>query len=534
MPVLSSGLQPSSERFAANRAALQALLNEIASIRAISRSGGGERARALHRSRGKMMPRERIHRLLDIGSAFMEVGDLAGYELYKDAVPSGAIVTGIGMVSGRLCMIMANDSTVKGGTYYPITIRKQIRAQTIARENALPCIYLVDSGGAFLPMQEDIFPDEQHFGRIFRNIAEMSALGLPQIAAVMGSCTAGGAYIPAMCDETVIVRGTGTIFLGGPQLVQAATGEVVDAEALGGGDLHTRLSGVADHLAENDLHALAIVREIIARPGLRFAAAPPRPSRPPLHDPAELAGVVSANPKEPIPAREILARLLDGSEFVTYRERFGATLLCGTGHILGWPVGVLINDGVLYGESAQKAANFIELCCQTGTPLLFLHNISGFMVGQEYEAAGIAKHGAKMVNAVSTSRVPKFSVLIGGSYGAGNYAMCGRAFGPRLMAMWPNARTSVMGGEQAATVLSLVREEQLRREGKAMTPEDVEAFRAPIRRHYADHSHAAYCAARLWVDAVLDPARTREWLALGLAMAAAAPTEPTRFGVFRM
>ncbi len=534
MAILTSRLQTHSDAFQRNAQAYRQLCLPIEQARQQAVAGGGEKARQLHRQRGKLMARERIHRLLDVGSAFVEVGQLAGHRLYEDVVPSGAIVTGIGRVSGRLCMIMANDATVKGGTYYPITIRKQVRAQDIARENGLPCLYLVDSGGAFLPMQEDIFPDEHHFGRIFRNIAEMSALGLTQVAAVMGSCTAGGAYIPAMCDETVIVTGTGTIFLGGPQLVQAATGERVDAETLGGADVHTRLSGVADHFAQDDLQAIDLLRAILARPGKQRAAVSPQASRMPLYDPAELTGLISTNPKEPIVATEVLARLLDGSEFVSYRDRFGPTIECGTGHIHGWPVGVLINNGVLYSESAQKATNFIELCCQSGTPLLFLHNINGFMVGRDYEAGGIAKHGAKMVNAVATSRVPKFSLLIGGSYGAGNFAMCGRAFGPRLMGMWPNARTSVMGGEQAATVLALVRQEQMRKQGQEMDDAQIEAFKQPIRRHYEDHSHPLYAASRLWVDSVVLPEETRDWLGLGLAMAAASPVQPTAFGVFRM
>lgn len=534
MTTLVSKLRAGGPTWERNLAAYDVLRREVAEVRAQAIAGGGAKALATHASRGKLTARERIHRLLDAGTPFVEVGQLAGHGLYSDAVPSGGIVTGIGRVRGRLCMVMANDATVKGGTYYPITIKKQLRAQAIARENALPSIYLVDSGGAFLPMQEDIFPDEHHFGRIFRNIAEMSAMKLPQIAAVMGSCTAGGAYIPSMCDETVIVKGTGTIFLGGPQLVQAATGEVIDAEALGGADVHTRLSGVADHFANDDLQALAMVRDIVARPRLSSDLSPPSTPREPHYDPAELAGVVNANPKEPISATEILARLLDASYFVPYRERFGPTLMCGTGEIGGFPVGVLINDGVLYSESAQKAANFIELCSQIGVPLLFLHNIAGFMVGREYEAGGIAKNGAKMVNAVSTTRVPKFSLLIGGSYGAGNFAMCGRAFGPRLMGMWPNARTSVMGGEQAATVLATVRQDQLRKAGNAMSPVEVEAFKDPIRKHYADHSSAVYSASRLWVDSVVDPSDTRAWLTLGLSMAQAAPREDTRFGVFRM
>ena len=534
MAVLHSTLRRDDPAHARNREAYEALRARVAQARAEAIAGGTAHARDLHRSRGKFLARERMNSLLDPGTPFLEIGQLGGHELYEDATPSGGIVTGVGIVSGRPCVIMANDATVKGGTYLPITIKKQVRAQAVARENGLPSIYLVDSGGAFLPLQEEIFPDEHQFGKIFRNIAEMSALGLPQIAAVMGSCTAGGAYIPAMCDETIIVKGTGTIFLGGPQLVQAATGERIDAETLGGADVHTRHSAVADHYAEDDLHALTLVREIVARPSLRTVAPPPLAPEAPLYDPAEIAGLIPSNPKEPIPAREILARLLDGSRLVPYRERHGTTLICGTAAIGGYPVGVLINDGALFSESARKAANFIELCSQTGVPLLFLHNISGFMVGREYEAGGIARDGAKMVNAVSCARVPKFSVLIGGSYGAGNYAMCGRAFGPRMMAMWPNARTSVMGGEQAATVLSLVRGEQLARQGKPFPPEEEEKFKQPIRKHYEDHSHPVYCASRLWVDSVIDPAETREWLTLGLALAAASPEEETRFGVFRL
>ena len=534
MAIFHSSARSSEASFEQNCTAYEVLREQVRAVQSVSIAGGGQKAAGIHASRNKLMPRERINTLLDPGTPFLEVGQLAGHGLYEGEVPSGGIITGIGMVTGRPCMVMANDATVKGGTYYPITIKKQVRAQAIARENGLPCIYLVDSGGAFLPLQEEIFPDEHHFGRIFRNIAEMSSLGIKQIAAVMGSCTAGGAYIPAMCDETVIVKGNGTIFLGGPQLVQAATGDVVDAETLGGADVHTRLSGVADHFADNDLHALSIVRDIVARPGPKPFAPPPQAPVAPLYDATELPGLIPENPKQPIPAREILARLMDGSELNLYRERYGPTLICGTGAIGGYPVGVLINDGPLFSESAQKAANFIELCTQSNIPLLFLHNISGFMVGVEYEHGGIAKDGAKMVNAVSTARVPKFSVIIGGSYGAGNFAMCGRAFGPRLMAMWPNARTSVMGGEQAATVLALVRQEQLARQGKTFGADEVEAFKQPIRDHYAAHSTPAYAASRLWIDSVIDPADTRQWLAMGLALAHNGPMEPTRFGVFRM
>lgn len=534
MAVLRSSVRTADKAFATNAEAYEGLRDQVAAVRQTALAGGGPKASEAHRGRNKLLPRHRINALLDPGMPFLEIGQLAGEGLYDGAAPSAGLITGIGIVAGRPCMVMANDATVKGGTYYPLTIKKQIRAQAVARENALPCIYLVDSGGAFLPLQEDIFPDENHFGRIFRNIAEMSSEGIKQIAAVMGACTAGGAYIPAMCDETVIVQGNGTIYLGGPQLVQAATGEVVDAQTLGGADVHTRMSGVADHFAHDDLHALAIVRDIVARPGPVSMVPPPLTPVAPLYDPAELYGLIPANPKQPIPAREVLARLMDGSEFQTYRERYGTSLICGTGAIGGYPVGVLINDGVLLSESAQKAANFIELCSQSDIPLLFLHNISGFMVGVSYEQGGIAKDGAKMVNAVSTARVPKFSVVIGGSYGAGAYAMCGRAFGPRLMAMWPNARTSVMGGEQAATVLALVRQEQLARQGQELTADELETFKQPIRDHYAASSSAVHAASRLWVDAVLDPADTRAWLTMGLALAAGSPQQDTRFGVFRM
>lgn len=534
MPVIRSNISPTSASFETNMAAYQAHLEPLRTAAERAIAGGDPKAKEKHLSRGKILVRQRISHLLDAGTAFLEVGQLAGLEIYDEVVPAAAIVTGIGIINGRACMIMANDATVKGGTYYPVTIKKQVRAQAIARENALPCIYVVDSGGAYLPMQEGIFPDEDQFGRIFRNIAEMSAIGIPQIAAVMGSCTAGGAYIPAMCDETVIVNSIGTIFLGGPQLVQAATGEIVDAESLGGADIHTRLSGVADHFAQDDLHALSMVRQIVARTSGTNISAPPLKPRAPLYDPAELPGVINANPKEPIRAREVLARLLDGSDLTEYRERYGPSIVCGTGAIGGYPVGVLINDGVLFSESAQKATNFIEICAQRDIPLLFLHNISGFMIGKEYEAGGIAKDGAKMVNAVSCARVPKFSIIVGGSYGAGNFAMCGRPFGPRLMGMWPNARASVMGGEQAATVLTLVREEQLAKKGIKMTPEEVEEFKDPIRRHYDRQGRPLFMASQMWVDSVIEPPQTREWLTLGLALAANSPKQSTHFGVFRM
>ncbi|MEW5423934.1 methylcrotonoyl-CoA carboxylase [Amorphus sp. 3PC139-8] len=497
-------------------------------------AGGSEKALARHRARGKLTARERISHLLDPGTPFLEVGQLAAHDIYEEPVPSAGIVTGIGMVEGRLAMVVANDATVKGGTYYPLTVAKQVRAQEIARENGLPTLYLVDSGGAFLPMQQDLFPGAHHFGRIFRNIAEMSALGLPQIAAVMGACTAGGAYVPAMADETVIVEGNGTIYLGGPQLVRAATGEVVDAQELGGAAVHTGQSAVADHLARDDLHALSLVRAIVARGPARPLPPPPLTPRAPLRAPSEIADLIPVDSRQRMPARAILERLIDAGRLDEYRARYGTTVICGTAAVGGYPVGLVMNDGVLFSESAQKAANFIELCCQRNIPLLFLHDISGFMVGRDYEAGGIARHGAKMVNAVATARVPKFSLLIGGSYGAGNYAMCGRAFGPRLMAMWPNARTSVMGGAQAATVLGLVREEQMRKAGQDFTEADRRAMEAPVLAAYERESHPVNAAARLWVDAVVDPADTRDWLTLSLAMAAGSPKEETRFGVFRM
>jgi 3-methylcrotonyl-CoA carboxylase beta subunit len=532
--ILPSRLDRRSDRYLRNVHDFAARSRVIAAARAQAVAGGDDRSRRRHTDRGKLTARQRVARLLDPGTPFQEIGQLAGHGVYDQPVPSAALVAGIGMVAGRPTMVVANDATVKGGTYFPLTVRKHLRAQDVARENGLPSVYLVDSGGVFLPMQEDLFPDEHHLGRIFRNIAEMSALGLPQIAAVMGSCTAGGAYIPAMCDETVIVRGTGTVFLGGPQLVRAATGEVVDAETLGGADLHTRLTGVADHLAENDEHALRLVRAIAARAGGRPAPGPAAEPRPPLHDPAELPGVVSAGLREHIPAREILARLLDGSELTEYRARFGPTMVCGTGHIGGYPAGVLINDGVLFSESAQKATNFIELCAQRDIPLVFLHNINGFMVGAEYEAGGITKHGAELVNAVSCVAVPKFSVVVGGSYGAGNFAMCGRSMGPWQMAMWPSAKSTVVGAEQTATVMTLIRADQLAKEGRTLSPEEEESIRKPILDAYEEQSQPLYYAARLWVDAVIDPAETREWLTLCLATAAGAPRRPTRFGVFRI
>jgi 3-methylcrotonyl-CoA carboxylase beta subunit len=534
MARIDTHIRPSTETFARNFSAYAALREKLAQARDAALLGGGPDAQARQLAKGKLFARQRVGLLLDPGTPFFEIGQLAAHDVYDHPVPCAGIVTGIGVVAGHAVAVFANDATVKGGTYYPLTLRKHLRTQQIAREQGLPCVYLVDSGGVYLPLQEEIFPDEHHFGKIFRNIAEMSAMGLPQISAVMGSCTAGGAYIPAMSDETVIVRGNGSIFLGGPQLVRAATGVIVDAETLGGADIHTRDSGVADHYAVSDEHAISLVREIVARRGKGRLSEPPQAPLPPRSDPAELPGIISANPREPIVAREVLARLLDDSRLVEYRARFGTTIICGTGHIGGYPVGVLINDGVLFSESAQKATNFIELCAQRNIPLLFLHNIAGFMVGAAYEAGGIAKHGAKMVNAASCVSVPKFSILIGGSYGAGNLAMCGRAIGPQLMAMWPNAKTSVVGGEQAATVLALIRAEQMAKEGRSFGPDEEEAFKRPIREAYERQGQALYVAARMWVDAIVDPVHTREWLTLSLALATSAPSRETRFGVFRM
>jgi len=534
MTALSSYIDTRSEAFRRNVADFEERRELVRQASEAAVAGGDERSHRRHAERGKLTARQRLALLLDPGTPFLEVGQLAAHGVYEQPVPSAAMVTGIGVIAGRLVMVFANDATVKGGTYFPMGVQKQLRAQEIARENGLPCVYLVDSGGVYLPLQQEIFPGNHTMGNIFRNIAEMSALGLTQIAAVMGSCTAGGAYIPTMCDETVIVRGNGTVFLGGPQLVKAATGEVVDAETLGGADLHTRVSGVADHFAEDDEHAIELVRGIVARHPGPVGAEPPATPREPLHDPAELPGIVSAGLREPIPGREILARLLDGSELVEYRARYGTSIVCGTGHIGGYPVGVLINDGVLFSESSLKAANFIELCVQRDIPLLFLHNINGFMVGSQYEAEGIGKHGAKLVNAVATARVPKFSVVLGGSYGAGNFAMCGRPLGPRLMAMWPSAKSTVVGAEQTATVMAIMRAEQLAKQGLELSAEEEESIRGPIIEAYEEQSRPVYFAARMWVDAVVDPVDTRRWLTLGLAMAAGSPKQDTHFGVFRM
>ncbi|MBL8328591.1 MAG: methylcrotonoyl-CoA carboxylase [Rubrivivax sp.] len=536
MQALKSQINTRSEDFRANAQRLRAQVEDLRVKAAMVALGGGEAARARHASRGKLLPRERVEHLLDPGTPFLEVGQLAALGMYDDEAPSAGIVTGIGRVMGRECMIVANDATVKGGTYYPVTVKKHLRAQEIALQNHLPCIYLVDSGGAFLPKQDEVFPDRDHFGRIFYNQANMSALGIPQVAVVMGSCTAGGAYVPAMSDETIIVKNQGTIFLGGPPLVKAATGEVVSAEDLGGGDVHTRLSGVADHLAENDLHALALARSVVGhlnwRKPQQLALQPPRS---PLFDAAELHGVIPTDARKPFDVREIIARLVDGSEFDEFKARFGTTLVTGFAHLEGMPVGLIANNGILFGESAQKGAHFIELCCQRRIPLVFLQNITGFMVGRKAENEGIAKHGAKLVTAVATATVPKFTVIIGGSFGAGNYGMCGRAYSPRFLWMWPNARISVMGGEQAASVLATVRRDGIEARGGSWSAEEEAQFRQPILEQFNAQAHPYYASARLWDDGIIDPADTRRVLALGLSASLNAPIpEAPRFGIFRM
>jgi len=535
MPVIETALDTRSPEFRANTEAMAALVADLRRIADQIRQGGGEAARARHLSRGKLLPRDRVRALIDPVSPFLEVGQLAAHGLYGGEVPSAGLITGIGRVSGRECMIVANDATVKGGTYYPVTVKKHLRAQEIALQNRLPCLYLVDSGGANLPNQDEVFPNREHFGRIFYNQAQMSAAGIPQVAVVMGSCTAGGAYVPAMSDETVIVRNQGTIFLGGPPLVKAATGEIVTAEELGGGDLHSRVSGVADHLAENDHHALGIARRIVASLNAvkRPLVALRRPVSPRL-DPQEIGGMVSADRRKPFDVREVIARIVDGSEFDEFKRLYGPTLVTGFAHLWGYPVGIVANNGILFSESAQKGAHFIELCAQRGIPLVFLQNITGFMVGRKYEAGGIAKDGAKMVTAVATAAVPKFTVIIGGSFGAGNYGMCGRAFGPRFLWMWPNARISVMGGEQAASVLAQVRRDNIEARGGTWPPDEEEAFKAPIREQYETQGHPYFASARLWDDGVIAPEDTRRVLGLALSASLNAPIEQTRFGLFRM
>ena len=533
MEQLQSRIRTDSAEYRANRAAMTALVRELAARRDAARAGGGPEAHERLRGRGRLAVRERIDRLLDAGSPFLELAPLAAWGMYDGAAPAAGLVTGIGRVSGREAMIVANDATVKGGTYFPITVKKHLRAQRIAAENRLPCLYLVDSGGAYLPLQAEVFPDREHFGRIFYNQARMSAAGIPQIAVVMGSCTAGGAYVPAMSDETVIVRGAGTIFLGGPPLVKAATGEEVTAEELGGADVHTRRSGVADHLAEDDGHALQLTRTIVSTlPAARDAGR--EASEPPACDPDELLGVVPPDPRQPCDVREVIARLVDGSRFDEFKARYGRTLVTGFARLHGLLVGLVANDGVLFPESALKATHFIQLCDRRGIPLLFLQNVTGFMVGREYEWRGIAKDGAKMVNAVANSVVPRVTVIIGGSFGAGNYGMCGRACDPRFLWTWPNARISVMGGEQAAGVLSTVKAEQAARAGKALGASELEAIRAPIRERYEREGSPYYATARLWDDGILTPAETRDAVALGLALACRVPAGEPSYGVFRM
>jgi acetyl-CoA carboxylase carboxyltransferase component len=535
MNVLPTHLDPTDPTFLANRAHMQRLVDDLRAHLARAREGGGPKYVQRHRDQGKLPVRERIDRLLDPASPFLELSPLAALDLYDDEAPAAGLVTGVGRVSGREVLIVANDATVKGGTYYPVTVKKHLRAQQIAMENRLPCVYLVDSGGAFLPLQAEVFPDREHFGRIFFNQARMSAERIPQIAVVMGSCTAGGAYVPAMSDETVIVRGTGTIFLGGPPLVKAATGEEVTAEELGGADVHTRLSGVADYFAEDDAHALELCRTIVASlTGIKATPVNMVAPEEPRYEPAEIYGIVNADIRKPYDVREIIARLVDGSRFDEFKERYGATLVTGFARLHGMLVGIIANNGVLFSESALKATHFIELCNLRGVPLVFLQNITGFIVGRQYERAGIAKDGAKMVHAVANSTVPKFTVVIGGSFGAGNYGMCGRAYDPRLLWMWPNARISVMGGEQAAGVLATVKREQLAREGQAFTAEEEQDLRQPILDKYEQEGSPYYSTARLWDDGVIDPAETRRMLALGLSAAFNAPIPEARFGVFRM
>jgi len=535
MNTIESKINPRSADFTANAEVMQAAVDDLHAKLAVIREGGGERARKRHTDRGKLLPRERIDALLDPGSPFLELSALAALDVYGEDVPAAGVIAGIGRVSGRECMIVANDATVKGGSYYPLTVKKHLRAQAIAAENHLPCVYLVDSGGANLPRQDEVFPDRDHFGRIFFNQANMSANNIAQIAVVMGSCTAGGAYVPAMADEAIIVRNQGTIFLGGPPLVKAATGEVVSAEDLGGADVHCRTSGVADHYARNDHHALQLARNAVARlnrtKNVSLDLAQPEPT---AYDPREIYGVIPADKRKPYDVREVIARVVDGSRFDEFKALYGTTLVCGFARIWGYPVGIVANNGILFSESAQKGAHFIELCAQRGIPLVFLQNITGFMVGKQYEAGGIARHGAKMVTAVACAQVPKFTVLIGGSFGAGNYGMCGRAYDPRFMFMWPNARISVMGGEQAAGVLAQVKRDQIEREGGSWDPKDEAQFKQPVIDTYEAQGHPYYASARLWDDGVIDPAETRNVLGLSISASLNAPIKETRFGVFRM
>ncbi|MGE0045689.1 MAG: carboxyl transferase domain-containing protein [Hyphomonadaceae bacterium] len=534
MSQITSQIDAAGEGFARNAAAMRGLVEELRARTAAAALGGSEESRKRHTARGKFLPRERVERLVDPGSPFLEIGALAANGMYEGDVHAASLICGLGRVEGRTVMIVCNDATVKGGTYYPLTVKKHLRAQEIARENRLPCIYLVDSGGANLPFQADVFPDREHFGRIFFNQAQMSAAGIPQIAVVMGSCTAGGAYVPAMSDETIIVRKQGTIFLGGPPLVKAATGEVISAEDLGGADVHARKSGVADHYAMDDAHALYLARRCVANLPAQRGLEGGLEARAPFYDPEEIYGVVPDDVRTPYDVREVIARVVDGSEFDEFKKLYGETLVTGFARIHGMQVGILANNGVLFSESALKGAHFIELCAQRGVPLLFLQNITGFMVGSAYEAGGIAKDGAKMVTAVSCAKVPKITVVIGGSYGAGNYGMCGRAYGPRFLWMWPNARISVMGGEQAASVLATVRRDNIEAKGGKWSAAEEEAFKKPIRDKYEEEGSPYFSTARLWDDGVIDPKDTRRVVALSLAAALNAPIEETRWGVFRM
>jgi 3-methylcrotonyl-CoA carboxylase beta subunit len=535
VPVVTSTIDRRGDEFRANQTYMEGLVADLRARQAATARGGSDAARARHVARGKLLPRERVEMLLDAGTPFLEFSQLAAGGLYAGEAPGAGLITGIGRVAGRECLIVCNDATVKGGTYYPMTVKKHLRAQEIARENRLPCLYLIDSGGAHLPSQDEVFPDRDHFGRIFFNQAQLSAAGIPQIAVVLGSCTAGGAYVPAMCDESIIVRNQGTIFLAGPPLVRAATGEVVSAEDLGGGEVHTAVSGVADHLAENDCHALGIARRIVAglnvgkRPDIELGTAVE-----PLYPAEDLHGIVPVTPRKPFDVREVIARIIDGSDFDEWKSRYGTTLVTGFARLWGIPVGIVANNGILFSESALKGTHFIELCCQRRIPLVFLQNITGFMVGRKYENEGIAKHGAKMVTAVACAQVPKLTVILGGSFGAGNYGMCGRAYSPRFLWMWPNARIGVMGGEQAANVLARVRRDALEAKGATWSAEEEAQFTAPIRAQYDRQGHPYYATARLWDDGIIDPADTRRVLALGLSASLNAPIAATRFGIFRM
>jgi 3-methylcrotonyl-CoA carboxylase beta subunit len=535
MPTLSSAINTNSEQFQENHAAMTKVVTQLKSVIGEIQQGGDDKARQRHLAHGKLLPRDRISHLIDPGSPFLEFSTLAGYQLYEDSVPAGGIITGIAQVAGQECMIIANDATVKGGTYYPVTVKKHLRAQEIALANHLPCIYLVDSGGAFLPKQDEVFPDKEHFGRIFYNQANLSSCNIPQIAVVMGSCTAGGAYVPAMADESIMVKNEATIFLAGPPLVRAATGEIVSAEELGGADVHCRISGVADHYANDDLHALSTARQIVANLNRsKNISLVTRAPQEPLFDADELYGIVNADSRKPYDVKEIIARIVDLSEFAEYKALYGKTLVCGFAHIYGYPVGIVANNGILFGESALKGTNFIELCNQRKIPLVFLQNITGFMVGKKYEAEGIAKHGAKMVTAVACSKVPKFTIIIGGSFGAGNYAMCGRAYDPRFLFMWPNARISVMGGEQAAQVLAQVTQEKKARQNMDWSEAEKEAVLNQIRTQYESQGNPYYASARLWDDGVIDPKDTRQVLGLCLSASLNATIDSTTYGVFRM